>query len=259
MENKTSNRTVEQVNKDRFAMVSGEKWFLGDDEFVADMKGVKGGKEWQLAIEKLTPPGRYFKCMLHDREAGCFTDEGFSIVRLQPQNWTSPPPRIKKKMPNQSAAMVGDIKIEKGVPLPMNKIGWPRVLAIMEPTDSFVVKSRKERMSVFVAAKRLGMQMTTKKIGDDEYRIWYVGPKLKEKLMLPISALKLTTRAENCLLSAHIDETLSDLVKMTEADLLKIRNLGKVSLEEIKKKLNNIGLRLGMKQKQDFEYYEPVP
>ena len=40
--------------------------------------------------------------------------------------------------------------------------------------------------------------------------------------------------------------TVGDLVRRTEADLLKVRNFGKTSLTEIQKKLDTLGLRLGM-------------
>ncbi|MHC4355099.1 MAG: DNA-directed RNA polymerase subunit alpha C-terminal domain-containing protein [Planctomycetota bacterium] len=57
--------------------------------------------------------------------------------------------------------------------------------------------------------------------------------------------LELSVRANNCLESAKCD-TVGQLVKMTEADLLKIRSFGKTSLREIKRKLVDIGLSLGM-------------
>ena len=49
----------------------------------------------------------------------------------------------------------------------------------------------------------------------------------------------------NCLAAASI-QTLGDLVRHTEADLLKIKNFGKTSMKEIKKKLGDLGLQLGM-------------
>ncbi|MCW8133693.1 MAG: DNA-directed RNA polymerase subunit alpha [Planctomycetota bacterium] len=68
---------------------------------------------------------------------------------------------------------------------------------------------------------------------------------LREKLKLPVSVLDPSARAENCLAAANI-QTLSDLVRLTENDILKIKNFGKTSLKEIKKKLNDMGLNLGM-------------
>jgi DNA-directed RNA polymerase subunit alpha len=55
----------------------------------------------------------------------------------------------------------------------------------------------------------------------------------------------LSVRASNCLEASHID-TVGQLVKMTEADLLKLRSFGKTSLREIVRKLADIGLSLGM-------------
>ena len=72
-----------------------------------------------------------------------------------------------------------------------------------------------------------------------------VDEELAQKLSMPLQELELSVRANNCLESAKT-ETVGDLVKMTEADLLKIRSFGKTSLREIKRKLADIGLSLGM-------------
>jgi len=66
-----------------------------------------------------------------------------------------------------------------------------------------------------------------------------------QKLGMPIQELELSVRASNCLESAKV-ETVGQLVEKTEADLLKIRSFGKTSLREIKRKLADIGLSLGM-------------
>ncbi len=68
---------------------------------------------------------------------------------------------------------------------------------------------------------------------------------LSQKLNMPIQELELSVRASNCLESAKI-QTVVELVRMTEGDLLKIRSFGKTSLREIKRKLADIGLSLGM-------------
>jgi len=68
---------------------------------------------------------------------------------------------------------------------------------------------------------------------------------LAEKFNIPIRELELSVRAGNCLESVKV-ETVGQLVKMTEADLLKIRSFGRTSLREIKRKLADIGLSLGM-------------
>ena len=71
-----------------------------------------------------------------------------------------------------------------------------------------------------------------------------VDEELAQKLSMPIQELELSVRANNCLESAKV-ETVGQLAKMTEADLLKIRSFGKTSLREINRKLADIGLSLG--------------
>jgi len=71
-----------------------------------------------------------------------------------------------------------------------------------------------------------------------------VDEELAQKLNTPIAELELSVRAGNCLESVKV-ETVGQLVKMTEAELLKIRSFGKTSLREVKRKLADIGLSLG--------------
>lgn len=68
---------------------------------------------------------------------------------------------------------------------------------------------------------------------------------LREKLQQPVSVLEPSVRAENCMAAANI-QTLADLVRLAESDVLKIKNFGKTSLKEIKKKLGDMGLSFGM-------------
>ncbi|MCE9593329.1 MAG: DNA-directed RNA polymerase subunit alpha [Planctomycetes bacterium] len=70
--------------------------------------------------------------------------------------------------------------------------------------------------------------------------------RVQENLMRPISDLELSVRARNCLDSANIT-TLKELVTLTEPDVMNLKNLGKTSLTEIKAKLAEKGLSLGMK------------
>jgi DNA-directed RNA polymerase subunit alpha len=69
---------------------------------------------------------------------------------------------------------------------------------------------------------------------------------LVKKLNMSIQELDLSVRATNCLESVKM-QTLGQLVRMTDADLLEIRSFGKTSLREIKRKLADIGLSLEMK------------
>ncbi len=68
---------------------------------------------------------------------------------------------------------------------------------------------------------------------------------LLRKLDMPMSELELSVRAANCLESANI-RTVRDLVQKEEAELLAVRSFGKTSLREVKRKLEELGLTLGM-------------
>jgi DNA-directed RNA polymerase subunit alpha len=68
---------------------------------------------------------------------------------------------------------------------------------------------------------------------------------LQDRLAMPISQLDLSVRASNCLESAKVN-TVGDLARMSETDLLKVRSFGRTSLREVKRKLADLGLSLGM-------------
>jgi DNA-directed RNA polymerase subunit alpha len=73
-----------------------------------------------------------------------------------------------------------------------------------------------------------------------------VDVELQKKLGMSVHELELSVRANNCLEGAKV-ETVAQLAGMTEADLLKIRSFGKTSLREVKRRLGDLGLTLGMK------------
>ncbi|MBI3625295.1 MAG: DNA-directed RNA polymerase subunit alpha [Candidatus Rokubacteria bacterium] len=68
---------------------------------------------------------------------------------------------------------------------------------------------------------------------------------LNENLFRSVDELELSVRASNCLKTANI-RTIADLVQKTEPELLKTKNFGKKSLNEIKTILGEMGLRLGL-------------
>lgn len=83
---------------------------------------------------------------------------------------------------------------------------------------------------------------------------------LQKKLNTTIHELELSVRSNNCLEAAKI-RTVRDLATMTEAELLKVRSFGKTSLREIKRKLTEMGLTLGMKTEatpEEAEEAEPA-
>lgn len=72
-----------------------------------------------------------------------------------------------------------------------------------------------------------------------------VDDELVRKLTMTVGDLELSVRASNCLESAQIMQ-VADLVTKTESDLLKVRSFGRTSLREVKRKLQDMGLDLGM-------------
>jgi DNA-directed RNA polymerase subunit alpha len=61
-----------------------------------------------------------------------------------------------------------------------------------------------------------------------------------------VEELELSVRSSNCLKNANI-KSIADLVTKSEVDMLKYRNFGRKSLNEIKEVLSEMGMGLGMK------------
>ena len=71
-------------------------------------------------------------------------------------------------------------------------------------------------------------------------------PAFNENIYKTVEELELSVRSANCLKNANI-KTIYELVQRTEAEMLKTKNFGLKSLNEIKEVLNGMGLHLGMK------------
>jgi len=74
---------------------------------------------------------------------------------------------------------------------------------------------------------------------------------MKRKLQMSVNEIELSVRAANCLNNANIT-TVGQLAQKSEADMLKYRNFGKKSLNEIKSKLEELGLGLGVSLDQSL-------
>ena len=105
-------------------------------------------------------------------------------------------------------------------------------------------KILRKHINPFVQYSEMGTETVSGEVTVDQPQP-KVGEEMQAKLNMPIQELELSVRANNCLESAKI-ETVRQLVKMTEAELLEIRSFGKTSLREVKRKLVDIGLSLGM-------------
>ena len=67
------------------------------------------------------------------------------------------------------------------------------------------------------------------------------------KLSMTIDELDLSVRSFNCLKRANIN-TVADLISKTGEDMMKVRNMGKKSLDEVQKKLEMMGLSLASEE-----------
>ncbi len=71
-------------------------------------------------------------------------------------------------------------------------------------------------------------------------------PAIETKLSMSLAELNLSVRATNCLETENI-HTIRDLVARSEDQLLDVRNFGETTLNEVREKLSDLGLRLGMR------------
>src|SRR5213594_2647830 len=84
-------------------------------------------------------------------------------------------------------------------------------------------------------------------------------PEIKnENLNRSVEELELSVRSYNCLKNANI-QTIGELVQKTEAEMLKTKNFGRKSLNEIKEILTSMGLSLGMKIDEHGRLVAPPP
>jgi len=119
------------------------------------------------------------------------------------------------------------------------------------PEDALVEASKiyRKHLNPFVQYGTPGAEVTAEAVIE---RITLPEPeptgadlKLRERLALPISDLDLSVRASNCLEAENI-KTIGDLVRLSEQDLLAMKNFGRTSLREVQQKLGNVGLSLEM-------------
>jgi DNA-directed RNA polymerase subunit alpha len=118
----------------------------------------------------------------------------------------------------------------------------------VRPEDALVeaAKILRKHLNPFVQYRELGEETVTSEAAAMEpVGEGMMDRELQERLSMPISQLDLSVRASNCLESAKVG-TVGELVRMTESDLLKVRSFGRTSLREVKRKLADLGLTLGM-------------
>lgn len=111
------------------------------------------------------------------------------------------------------------------------------------PTDavSIAAKILKDQLSVFI-----GFEEEDYEEIETPYDAGGEGVTLGENLLKSVDELELSVRAANCLKKANI-KYIGELVQKTENEMLKTKNFGRKSLNEIKEVLTEMGLHLGIK------------
>ena len=110
----------------------------------------------------------------------------------------------------------------------------------ISPADAVgqAAKLLKDHMSIFINFEELPETA--------EEPAAHAMSQMNEVLNRSVEELELSVRSYNCLKNANI-QSISDLVQRTEAEMLRTKNFGRKSLNEIKEILSNLGLSFGMK------------
>ena len=110
----------------------------------------------------------------------------------------------------------------------------------IRPDDAVAYASKilKDHLNIFINFEEEGelIESASEEVED----------KFNENLLRGVNELELSVRSANCLKNANI-KTIADLVQRTEGEMLKTKNFGRKSLNEIKEILNEMGLGFGMK------------
>ncbi len=116
---------------------------------------------------------------------------------------------------------------------------WTDESVIPEDAVAFASKILKEQLNIFINFE----EKDEPEEGEVEEQI----EEENENLYRTVDELELSVRSANCLKNANI-KLIGELVQKSEAEMLKTKNFGRKSLNEIKEILVDMGLHLGMKQ-----------
>ncbi|WP_447984185.1 DNA-directed RNA polymerase subunit alpha [Nitrospira sp. Nam74] len=186
-------------------------------------------KEATLDMEMVVKPGRGYVPAERNKE------EGLPIGVLAVDSIYSPVKRVNFQVEN---ARVGRITDYDKLTLEIWTDGSlsPRD-ALSEAASIF-----REHLDIFIHPESTGEAKSDQRKDDEQSAT-------NKNLFRSVNELELSVRAANCLKNANI-KTIADLVQKTEMEMLKTKNFGKKSLNEIKEILTEMGLGLGMKLDQ---------
>ena len=115
---------------------------------------------------------------------------------------------------------------------------WTDGSVLPEDAVAYAAKILKEQLDIFINFEEVEEAREPEQVQETEL--------INENLFKSVDELELSVRSANCLKNAGI-HLIGELVQKTEAEMLKTRNFGRKSLNEIKEILSEMGLSLGMK------------
>jgi DNA-directed RNA polymerase subunit alpha len=209
-------------------ITSSDVEILNPEQIICTMNG-----EAAIDVEMLVRHGRGYVTAESNR--GSELPEGFITV----DSIFAPIRRVSYQVAN---ARVGqDTDYDK-----LTLEVWTNGAVRPDDAVAYAAKILKDQLTTFINFDETEEEVET------EVRI-EEKPKLNEHLFKTVDALELSVRAANCLENANI-KYIGELVTKTESDMLKTKNFGRKSLNEIKDILVEMGLSLGMK----IEGFDPA-
>ncbi|MBM4134819.1 MAG: DNA-directed RNA polymerase subunit alpha [Nitrospira sp.] len=183
-------------------------------------------KEATLDMELVISPGRGYVPAERNKE------EGLPIGVVAVDSIYSPVKRVNFHVENARVGRVTDYdKLLLEV--------WTDGSITPQDAVSTAAGILRDHLTIFIHPEEQG-EAAPQTRKDDERR------EINKNLFRSVNELELSVRAANCLKNANI-KTIADLVQKTEMEMLKTKNFGKKSLNEIKEILAEMGLSLGMK------------
>ena len=183
-------------------------------------------KEATLDMEMVVKPGRGYVPAERNKE------EGLPIGVIAVDSVFSPVKRVNFQVEN---ARVGRVTDYDKLALEI----WTDGSVTPGDALSTAAGVMRDHLDIFIHPEEVGV---TQAETQDEEQIREVN----KNLYRSVNELELSVRAANCLKNANI-KTIADLVQKTEVEMLKTKNFGKKSLNEIKEILSEMGLNLGIR------------
>jgi DNA-directed RNA polymerase subunit alpha len=186
------------------------------------------GKGSTLSLEMRVKPGRGYV------SADKNFDEDLSIGWIPVDSVHSPVKKVNYFVEN---ARVGQATDYEKLTLEV----WSNGAVTPRDAVGLAAKLMKDHLTIFINIEDEDEEeQTPVEISEHDREAW------SEKLTKSVDEMELSVRSYNCLKNANI-RTIGELVQKTEGEMLKTKNFGRKSLNEIKEILTTMGLSLGMK------------